>query len=570
MKMIKSLMLGTAAGFVALTGAQAADLPVKAKAVEYVKICSLYGAGFYYIPGTDTCIRIGGGIRVDVALNGNIYDGPFWQGGAGGANSYNRQYFGTRERLNLTEDTRTATEYGVLRTYANLQFDFTQGTSNIAGGGLVEVDYAFIQFAGFTFGKAVSQFDPQWALAKPSISSNYLSGSNNATGIPQLAYTAQFGNGVSGTISIEDAQPYRTAGVVNASQGFIGPFSANTGGAQILNSTSAQVANTFLGNAAGGDHVPDIVGNLRVDQAWGTLHFGAAAHEVHGTWYPATAISGTSGNPGTPNSDMGHPSSTWGYALTGAFELKNLPTGTGDSLKVEGTWGKGAAKYTWGGTWDTSGAGRIGKVGGGSCPAGITNPYTGAAAACAGSMGFGYVLDAVYTGVGSGGGSAASGLQLATTWDVSASFEHYWTPAWRTSVFGSYSAINYGSAGNAALVAASNTTVPGAGFLGSTVVPNNLITTLPGGAAGVAAGSFGGTNTGNFNIGMAQVGTRTAWTPVKDLTLSAEFLYSRLHQNQNGTYFSAGNIVSGLASGGSYVMKDQSFYNGAVQILRTF
>src|SRR6476646_6758280 len=54
MKMVKSLILGSAAGLVAMSGAQAADLPVKAKAVEYVRICSLYGAGFFYIPGTDT------------------------------------------------------------------------------------------------------------------------------------------------------------------------------------------------------------------------------------------------------------------------------------------------------------------------------------------------------------------------------------------------------------------------------------------------------------------------------------------------------------------------------------
>ena len=65
MKMVKSLMLGSAAGLVAMSGAQAADLPVKAKPVEYVKICSLYGAGFFYIPGTDTCIKLGGYLRVD-------------------------------------------------------------------------------------------------------------------------------------------------------------------------------------------------------------------------------------------------------------------------------------------------------------------------------------------------------------------------------------------------------------------------------------------------------------------------------------------------------------------------
>ncbi|HAP12757.1 MAG TPA: porin, partial [Afipia sp.] len=54
MSTIKSLILGSAAVIAASAGAQAADLPVKAKAVQYVKICSLYGAGFYYIPGTDT------------------------------------------------------------------------------------------------------------------------------------------------------------------------------------------------------------------------------------------------------------------------------------------------------------------------------------------------------------------------------------------------------------------------------------------------------------------------------------------------------------------------------------
>ena len=55
MQMGKSLLLGSAAGIAAVSGAQAADLPVKAKPVEYVKVCSLYGAGYYYIPGTDIC-----------------------------------------------------------------------------------------------------------------------------------------------------------------------------------------------------------------------------------------------------------------------------------------------------------------------------------------------------------------------------------------------------------------------------------------------------------------------------------------------------------------------------------
>ncbi len=69
MKMVKSLLLGSAAGLFAVAGAQAADLPVKAKAVEYVKICSLYGVGYYYIPGTDTCIKIGGYVRYEAYHN---------------------------------------------------------------------------------------------------------------------------------------------------------------------------------------------------------------------------------------------------------------------------------------------------------------------------------------------------------------------------------------------------------------------------------------------------------------------------------------------------------------------
>src|SRR5215468_9019279 len=67
MTAMKGLLLGTAAGLVAVASAQAADLPVKAKPVEYVKVCSLYGAGFFYVPGTDTCLKIGMYLRSDHA-----------------------------------------------------------------------------------------------------------------------------------------------------------------------------------------------------------------------------------------------------------------------------------------------------------------------------------------------------------------------------------------------------------------------------------------------------------------------------------------------------------------------
>src|SRR3984893_12556750 len=84
MKMVKSLLLGTAAGFVAVAGAQAADMPVKA-AVQYVKICNLYGDGFFYLPGTNICVKIGGYVRAEYG---------YW----GGANMTNEQW--TAGKLN--------------------------------------------------------------------------------------------------------------------------------------------------------------------------------------------------------------------------------------------------------------------------------------------------------------------------------------------------------------------------------------------------------------------------------------------------------------------------------------
>ncbi|MET0970819.1 MAG: porin [Tardiphaga sp.] len=499
MKTIKGLILGSAATLLAVSGAQAADLPVKAKAVEYVKVCSLYGAGFYYIPGTDTCVKIGGAIRLDTSFNGNQYDAPFWQGGTGGANTYAKDYYTTRERVNATVDTRTATEYGVVRTYSNMQFDFSQNRESIAGG-FIEMDYAFIQFAGFTFGKAVSQFDPQWALSKPTITSGTNLGSNNATGIPQLAYTASFGNGVSGTISLENASPYRNQGVYNTG------IALSQFGAAVTNQYGA-VSNNFAGNSYGGNHIPDIVGNLRLDQAWGSLHFGAAMHTITPTLYT------NAGATGAANAALGHADDSYGFAVTGAVEFKNLPTGAGDSLKIESSFAKGAAKYVFGGTTDTSGGGRYAKVDGTT-------------------YGFGYLLDGVY---GNGGQ-----IEQSTAWEVSAFYEHYWNPAWRTSLYGYYSHISYGGNGNALLAAS---------FAGG----------------GANAGVLTQTG-GNFDLGLAQIGTRTAWTPVQNLTLSAEFIYSRLDQNLNGTYRS----TLGANPLQTYTLKDQNLYNGAVQILRSF
>src|SRR6201994_3473597 len=118
MKLVKSLILGSSAVIVGMSGAQAADLPVKAKAVEYVKVCSLYGAGFYYIPGTDTCIRIGGHIRAEINFNSRGSGQQSWGVGDGAASqTRDRDFFTTRTRGYLYADTRTQMTYGTLRTF---------------------------------------------------------------------------------------------------------------------------------------------------------------------------------------------------------------------------------------------------------------------------------------------------------------------------------------------------------------------------------------------------------------------------------------------------------------------
>ena len=62
----RRLLLGGVAGHIAVVGAHAAEMPVKAKAVQYVRVCTLYGDGFYFIPGTQTCMKIGGFVRAEI------------------------------------------------------------------------------------------------------------------------------------------------------------------------------------------------------------------------------------------------------------------------------------------------------------------------------------------------------------------------------------------------------------------------------------------------------------------------------------------------------------------------
>src|SRR5438445_2820344 len=335
----RTLILSSAAGLMALSGAQAADLPVKAKAVEYVRICSLYGAGFFFIPGTDTCIKIGGYLRVDTTFNGGAHGAPAWNSDLGQQNRY-RDYFVSRSRLALTVDTRTATEYGVVRTFGQGDFQFNNfGSSNpttlsafpgaaanalsTPGGGYVAVEYLFIQFAGFTFGKSASAYATPWQGFPGNINSSLLGGQNTDTGVNNIQYTAELGNGVSASIGLDDPTVWDRTAVYN------------------LSIPSAIGANGTGSNAYAGTHAPDIVGRIRVDQAWGLFQVSAAAHEISGSYNTL----GAGGVPTAFSEISGHPDNKWGGAVMAALQIKNIPTGAGDDIKVDASYAKGATKY---------------------------------------------------------------------------------------------------------------------------------------------------------------------------------------------------------------------------------
>jgi Porin subfamily len=207
MKMVKSLLLGSAAGLVAATAGQAAELPVKTKPVEYVKVCSLYGAGFYYMPGTDMCIKIGGWLRAEAGwgFNGNLAWGAFNE-------NVNNRYTNNltfRSRGYITADAREQTAYGTARAY--IAVGVNASDVGQAGAYRASINRAFVQWAGFTAGLAQSFYD---FYSVPAVAYNgmYPASDTSASGWWVWGYTAQFGGGFSATLSMEAR---RTTQIVN-------------------------------------------------------------------------------------------------------------------------------------------------------------------------------------------------------------------------------------------------------------------------------------------------------------------------------------------------------------------
>src|SRR6185295_6983158 len=111
-------LLGSAAGLCAVAGAEAADLPVKKAApVEYVRVCTAYGAGFFYIPGTDTCLRVGGRARAEYGFGSQRSRGVYNNTTFAPLPTSINDQSGFRGSGTLNLDARTNTAYGTLRAF---------------------------------------------------------------------------------------------------------------------------------------------------------------------------------------------------------------------------------------------------------------------------------------------------------------------------------------------------------------------------------------------------------------------------------------------------------------------
>ena len=460
---IKSLLLGTAAGLLAVGGAQAADMPVKAAPVQYVKICSLYGDGFYYIPGTDTCLKMGGYVRVQAEYNMGSGGIPVGSGAQeAGQGRFTRDLTNDvnyRVRGAISWDVRQQTEYGTLRTY--IRFGAENTTPAATGGGTTFNpfwDRAFIQFAGFTVGRSQSFFDLFTYGGAYSYHNVRVSGDTGASGQNLWAYTAQFGNGFSGTLSLEDPATRKGAGTIDVTAASFFNFNTVFGN-----------DNAFTINPTFGFRVPDVVANLRVDQAWGFAGISAALHDASGAYYQ------------TPNVvNNGHPEDRYGWALAAGAKF-NLPGS--DMIGFNVCYTEGAAGF-------------------------CTNQGGFQLYNNSNEVGLAWIADGVF--------GTGTQIELTRVWSALAAYEHIWNPKWRTAWGGGYVNVDY----NGAATNIINARLPGVGPANCGVV-----------AAGPTLTAFtpGVGNSCNPDYSFWEAYTRTQWNPVPQLDIGLQVMYT--HHN---------------------------------------
>ena len=526
MKMVKSLLLGTTAGLVAVAGAQAADMPDKAAPVQYVKICSLYGDGFYYIPGTDICLKVGGYVRGEYFYNaGASGTNLVFAGVSGQKDRFDGSDFLMRTRAYAWFDSRQQTEYGTLRSYlqVGVNYDSPAVTSTS-----FNANRAFIQFAGFTVGTAQSFFDfyssPASSFFGPPASDT------GDGGWKVFAYTAQYGNGFSATFSIEEPRSFSTVTPQS------GTLNTNLGNLVLGINTSDQ------DNAK--VRFPDLVQNWRVDQAWGSAQLMIAAHDVSGGYYAANVgnllgnlapcTGATAGFLGvgtgtiTGSEVCGHPADKLGWAAAGGSR-HNVGTQV-DYFQWQATYTQGAVRYV------------------AFTPSGAFSPveFNGQ------NLGYGFFSDGIVS-------NATGEVQLTTAWGINAAYDHLWTPQLRTSIYGSYFRIEYGDNANLAICNAQTTANIGISPFANPSAVAGAIAFTP---VQVAQGAC------NNNFNFWTVGSRTQYNFTPWFYVGFDVIYQKLEtasKDATVTYTALGGTAKPTAF---YQIQNQDNYALRIRVHR--
>ncbi|MBK3745133.1 porin [Paraburkholderia aspalathi] len=240
---IKSLLIGSAAAIIATTGAQAADAIVapEPESVEYVRVCDAYGAGYFYIPGTETCLRIHGYVRYDAKAGDNVYT------------SRDRDTWSKNTRFTLRTSTASETELGTLKTYTENRFNFSDGEN-----GAHDLQFAYIQLGGLRVGLDESAFHTFGGYLGNIINDDVVSAGNYRTNL--VSYTFAGGNGFSATVSFEQGGGSILGGLDSDNVNYA-PWVAGFDSAKI------------------DDYMPHVVGGLKYAQGWGSIA-GVVAYDA--------------------------------------------------------------------------------------------------------------------------------------------------------------------------------------------------------------------------------------------------------------------------------------------------
>ncbi len=243
----------------------------KVYSAQAITICDVYGRGFYALPGSNTCLRIGGRIGFDLSFANTRHA---WAPAAGGGGAFSaagqQDMVGWRARAYLTMNARTQSAWATLHTYLAIALQSRSGIFNAdipgqPGGQSTaspEVQAAYIRFAGLTFGRA------PWNFVHGPGHLFYGSGHSerSQTGVLQMAYTAVLGDGFLASIALEDQS------------GFAGQRSAPwTFTNSLLNATGIQAFAPLPWTSTQPNRLPNIVLTLGLERDWGYFRVSGAA-----------------------------------------------------------------------------------------------------------------------------------------------------------------------------------------------------------------------------------------------------------------------------------------------------